>query len=257
LTGFANILAEAVDTLRRNNAVHAALDQMKNMVADRDRLVKAQSKLLSEKGDLAQELQHRVRNNLQLVYGMLNKEIETAPKNTETAGIKAIARRVMTLAKVYDHLLGSGLTRTTDFGGYLTSLCDSFRDLESPLHQGIVLSCSSQSLMIDLETATSLGLVIAELLSNSYLHAFPENKGVIKISLSQREKDREARIEVVDDGVGFVDSGESKRRGLGLVKRLMQQVHGSAEVHSDRGTAWILKFPLLPLAVESLLADAE
>jgi hypothetical protein len=69
VTGFANVLAEAVNTSKRNTVVQAALDQMKDMVADRDRLLGAQERLLSEKGVLAQELQHRVRNNLQLVYG--------------------------------------------------------------------------------------------------------------------------------------------------------------------------------------------
>ncbi len=244
VTGFANVLAEAVNTSKRNGVVQAALDQMKDMVADRDRLLASQARLLSEKSILAQELQHRVRNNLQLVYGMLNKQIHAADGSSGTPGIGAIARRVMTLAKVYDHLLGAGLTRTIDFGGYLFSLCASFKDLEDPQHQDIGLICSTEPLMLDLDTATALGLVVAELISNSYLHAFPKGLGEISVSLRAGSPGGEAVIAFTDNGIGYVEANSSKRRGLGLVKRLMEQVEGSAAVYSDDGTSWTLRFPM-------------
>lgn len=244
VTGFANVLAEAVNTSKRNSVVQAALDQMKDMVADRDRLLAAQTKLLSEKSILAQELQHQVRNNLQLVYGMLNRQSKADDNGSERNGVDAIARRVLTLAKVYDHLLGTGLTRTIDFGRYLTSLCDAFKDMENSQHRNVSLTCKGKSLMLDLDTATPLGLVVAELISNSYLHAFPGGSGKIIVSLLGGGPGEDATISFVDDGVGFMASGDSKRRGMGLVTRLMEQIDGSAEVHSDHGTAWILKFPV-------------
>ena len=244
VTGFANVLAEAVNTSKRNSVVQAALEQMRDMVADRDRLLAAQDRLLSEKGVLAQELQHRVRNNLQLVYGMLNKQIHSPEDGTGREGISAIARRVMTLAKVYDHLLGTGLTRTIDFGTYLSSLCDGFNAMEVPQHRNITLTCHSQPLMLDLDTATALGLIVAELISNSYLHAFPTEAGAITVSLLAGGEGKDATIEFVDDGIGFSDTGTSKRRGLGLVRRLMEQVDGSATLRCDQGTAWTLRFPV-------------
>lgn len=244
VTGFANVLAEAVNTSKRNTVVQAALDQMKDMVADRDRLLASQARLLDEKSVLAQELQHRVRNNLQLVYGMLNKQIKSTDTGPGTAAISAIARRVMTLAKVYDHLLGAGLTRTIEFGGYLSSLCKSFKDLEDPQHREIGLICRSQSLMLDLDTATALGLVVAELISNSYLHAFPDGKGKITVSLHVGDPSGQATIEFSDDGPGYIEIDNSKRHGLGLVRRLMEQVEGSATVNSDHGTSWVLRFPV-------------
>jgi two-component sensor histidine kinase len=247
VTGFANVLAEAVNTSKRNAVVLAALEQMKDMVADRDRLLTAQSQLLTEKSVLAQELQHRVRNNLQLVYGMLSQHAKAALVGSEKPTVDAIARRVLTLAKVYDHLLGTGLTRTIDFSGYLSSLCDAFKDVETAQSDNVIMTCHGKTLMLDLDTATPLGLVVSELIANSYLHAFPEGLGTITVSLVVDET--EGRINFIDDGVGFKSTGDSKRRGLGLVKRLMEQIGGSAEVLSNSGTAWALKFPapkLLP-----------
>jgi hypothetical protein len=52
-----------------------------------------------------------------------------------------------------------------------------------------------------------------------------------------------------DDGVGFTDSGNSKRNGLALVKRLIEQIGGSATVGSDHGTEWTLKFPVPAIEV--------
>jgi two-component sensor histidine kinase/DNA-binding response OmpR family regulator len=244
VTGFANILAEAVNTSKRNAVVQAALDQMKDMLADRDRLLTAQSRLLTEKSVLAQELQHRVRNNLQLVYGMLQRHSNGDVPGAEKNAVDAIARRVLTLAKVYDHLLGTELTRSLDFGRYLSALCDAFKDMENSEHHDITLTCHGKSLMLDLDTATPLGLIVAELISNSYLHAFPKGAGKITVSLLGGEAGQDAVINFVDDGVGFTAANGSKRHGLGLVKRLMEQIDGSAEVRSDHGTAWTLRFPV-------------
>jgi DNA-binding response OmpR family regulator/two-component sensor histidine kinase len=99
LTGFANVLAEAVDTWERNDALQGAVNRMRDMVADRDRLLIAKNiileeknRLLDEKSVMARELQHRVRNNLQLVYGMLSKQAQTTsdgPEKMASARLRA------------------------------------------------------------------------------------------------------------------------------------------------------------------------
>ena len=200
--------------------------------------------LLDEKNILGQELQHRVRNNLQLVYGMLRKQIEIITDAVGKDGIAAIARRVMTLAQVYDHLLGNGLSRTIDFGRYLTSLCESFHDLEDIQQPNVILTCNVESVVLDLDSVTALGLVVSELVANSYDHAFPDGTGAISVSLLLDEGGNGATMIFRDDGVGFADNGSTKRHGLALVKRLMEQVGGSAILRSDHGTEWTLKFPV-------------
>jgi len=248
LTGFANVLAEAVNTSKRSNLLQRTVDRMKDMVGDKDRLLAEKNRLLDDKNVLAEELQHRVRNNLQLVYGMLSKQLQTTPDGPGKDGISAIARRVMTLAQVYDHLLGTGLSRTIDFGAYLSSLCASFENLEDAPHRKIALTCHWESVVLDLDSVTALGLAVAELIANSYVHAFPNGTGTISVALLRGGPGDEATITFADDGVGFSENGDSKRHGLGLVKRLMQQVSGTATLRSgQQGTEWTLKFPV-PLA---------
>jgi two-component sensor histidine kinase/ActR/RegA family two-component response regulator/putative methionine-R-sulfoxide reductase with GAF domain len=258
LTGFANVLAEAVDTSKRNTTLQSAVDRMQDMLVDRDRLLASKNLVLSEKmvllkkeaslreekEVLAQELHHRVRNNLQLVYGMLSKQLQVSTDAAGKEGFSAIARSVMALAQVYDHLHGAGLSRTMDFGSYLSSLCESFRSLENAQHPLVGLTCQWEPVILDLDCVTALGLVVTELIANSYTHAFPDGTGTISVSLTRGHAGDQATLIFGDDGVGFVDSDDSRRHGVGLVRRLMEQVNGSVELHSDRGTEWILKFPV-------------
>jgi two-component sensor histidine kinase len=242
LTAFANVLAEAVATSERTTILQATVEQMKVLVEDKDRL-------LDQKNVLAEELQHRVRNNLQLVYGMLSKQADETPDISGRRAVGAIARRVSTLAQVYDHLLGTEMTRTTDFGGYIKSLCVSLAAIQPGSANAVTLTCDSDSLVLDLDVVTALGLVAAELVANSFDHAFPNGTGSTIVSVRRAEGgDGMATMTVADNGMGFTAKTESKRHGLGLVHRLMQQVRGTATVKSEHGTVWTMRFPT-PIAV--------
>ncbi len=226
LTGFANVLAEAVATAKRTAVLHAAVSRMENLVAEKD--------------VLAQELQHRVRNNLQLVYGMLEDQL--FENRIERAGIQGIARRVMTLAEVYNHLLGSGMSKEIDFGDYVGALCANLRELQGGEQPGITLSCRAVPLGLDLDSVTVLGIVLTELVSNSYTHAFSDGRGTIAVELSRVDGTNDGLLTVRDDGAGFREGVSSKRRGLTLMRRLMTQVGGTLEVRSDHGVTCHMRF---------------
>jgi len=243
LTGFANVVAEAVGTSNRMAVLRASIEQMKAVVLQKDQLLAERDALLGEKDILAEELQHRVRNNLQLVFGMLTRQIEVS-EDAGKEGIRAIARRVMSLAAIYDHLLGHGLGRTIDFDRYLRSLCESLRDFQRVRELDVAFVCNGQPspLPLDLDSVTALGIVVTEIVSNAYLHAFPEGHGSIVATLTHDAEG--AVLTISDDGIGFVEPPLSKRHGLGLVRRLMEQIEGTAEVASDEhGTKWQLAFP--------------
>ncbi len=233
LTGFANVVAEAVQTSERTSTLRATLLQMETLVADKQTLIE-------ENNTFAAELQHRVRNNLQLVSGMLVKQVELAG-NDDKEGIRGVARRVMTLANVYDHLLGHGLKQTLDFGAYLESLCESLGDFQEEGAFDIALVCEAEPLELELDMVTTLGIIVTEVTSNAYLHAFPASSGTIMVRLVQN--DGHATLTISDDGIGFTEKTGSKRHGIGLIKRLMEQAKGKAVLTSTRGTTWTLTFP--------------
>ena len=81
-----------------------------------------------------------------------------------------------------------------------------------------------------------------ELMIADLLEAFPGRVGVIRVGLTRSATG--AALTIGDDGVGFVEPPTSKRHGLGLVRRLMEQIGGAVRVVSDRGTKWTIVFPM-------------
>jgi two-component sensor histidine kinase len=239
LTGFANVLAEAVATKSRIEALEATFASLEEMVVEKDRL-------LAERNLLAMELQHRVRNNLQLINDMVNGLLRRTTEEGGRLGLQGIVRKIMSLAEVYEHLFGVGMSGQIDLGAYAEALCANLPDLQPPHGFPIELLCNSETLEVNLASATALGLVLTELISNSYEHAFSDRGGTINVRVARGEEKDQGVITITDDGGGYVPKAETRRRGVGLARRLMEQVEGSLDVVAAGGTAWTLRFPVLP-----------
>ena len=223
LTEFANVLADAVATQTRMQAL---------------------KRLVEENNILREELKHRVRNNLQLILAMLDRYAATLDNGPPKQGIQTIALRLMTMARMYDNLLGSGLANTVDLGAYLRELCADLAAVHGAGHQNVKHTCSTLPMRVDLDTVTALGMAAAELVTNCYVHGFPDGRsGTIDVLLSLSEGG-EGVLVIKDDGIGFDITAENKRHGVGLVKQLTQHVNGSFDIQSCGGTQWTLTFPI-------------
>lgn len=175
---------------------------------------------------------------------MLIRQVELADSSSKE-GIRSIAKRVMSLSTIYDHLLTHhGLVDRIDFAAYLKSLCGSLAAFQEKGAHTIRLDCDADPMSLDLDAVTALGIVVAETTSNAYLHAFPGRDGVITVSLMS--SDGRGILTIADNGIGFIESPGSKRHGVGLIRRLLQQVNGEAQLDSNKGTVWTLTFPLKP-----------
>jgi two-component sensor histidine kinase/CheY-like chemotaxis protein/putative methionine-R-sulfoxide reductase with GAF domain len=244
LTGFANIVAEAVRMSQRRAAAELSVRRMQDVIGDRERLIEAKDALLAENAVMARELHHRVRNNLQLIHSMLNRQIQFGGDGPARDATVGIARRVMALAQVYENLLGTGLSNTIDFGRYIAALCQDTASSVGSDRPDIKLSCHPISLRLGLDSVTSLGLAVSEVIANSYAHAFPTTGGSIDVSVKPSEND-EGVVIVTDDGIGLVEpTTKTKSHGVGLIKLLMEQIGGSATFRAGQGTEWTLRFPL-------------
>jgi two-component sensor histidine kinase len=106
---------------------------------------------------------------------------------------------------------------------------------------GIALVCVADSILANLDTVTAIGMIVVELVFNSYEHAVPEAGGTIHVSLTSGDAG-EAILIVSDAGLGFVEQPGSKRHGVGLVRRLMEQVRGVTTRGDGPGTQWNVRF---------------
>ena len=120
------------------------------------------------------------------------------------------------------------MSRTTDFGSYVEALCLNLAELQAAPGGTVTLTCNSDRVILDLDVVTALGIVVAELVTNSYDHAFPSGKGAITCLVRRTAAAvGMATMTIRDNGNGFKIEADSKRHGLGLVRRLVEQVRGT------------------------------
>ncbi len=220
LTGFANVLAEAVATAVRTRALREAL-ALKNL--------------------LAEELHHRVRNHFQIIQSML-RIYGSDPTNVEGA-LESVARQVGAFAAVYDHLLGTGLSASVDLSKFARSLCTALVRETS-----VEMRYALEPLILTTDDAVLLGMVIAELVSNACAHAFPQGQGTITLSMKAEGANGPATLTIGDNGVGFTEDAASLRHGLRLSRQLIASIGGTCDLQSNGdGTTWTINFPQLAI----------
>jgi len=208
--------------------------------ADEDRAALARGQQV-----MMQELLHRVRNDLQLVHSLATRSAGRAADTASAADFDAIGRRVLSMAELYDHLLGAGMSDTVDFGEYLHTLCARIRAVEHLQACHITLVTQTQGLFLGLDAAVALGTAVNELVANAAKHAFgPDAGGVVSVRLTTGATNGSgsALLTVADDGCGLGDTSP-RSRGLDLVRRLVERVGCELTHEPGSGTVWHIVLP--------------
>jgi two-component sensor histidine kinase len=193
-------------------------------------------------GHALREMDHRTKNNFQIVTSLLTLQASRSPSAEVKAALGEAAERLKAVAAVYDALAPSsqGLA-TVRLQDQLQEICDQIKRGIMP--EGIALSTELEPMLVPHEAAVAIGIVVNELVTNACKHAFADGAGAIQVR-AWRE-DGAAYIEVEDNGRGFV-AGEAKP-GLGsrLVTAFLQRMKGRSEVRSSPGgTVHRLRVPL-------------
>lgn len=197
---------------------------------------------LAEKEMLLREVHHRVKNNLQSLWGLIQIEAVRVETPLFRSRLEAIAQRISVLGRIHQQLYaGTSLVRI-DVRRYLDELA---ADLQSAIGEprNIVLSISADRFGCDIDTAIPLGLIANELVSNSVRHAFPDGRrGQILIRLTGTPGGP-ILFEVSDNGVGEAAGGDGTGIGSMLVGALADQLDATVRVSTERGRQTILTIP--------------
>jgi two-component sensor histidine kinase len=197
---------------------------------------------LERQAMLLRELQHRAKNNLQIVVSMLAQERRAAI---------ALAHNRLSDAEAEGSSAGRG---ATDLAGYLRALLGS---LELSFGTRIVIEASLDACSIAFDKAVAAGLIVNELVTNAAKHAYPPEQegGVVRVSLACDLPNAEATLSVADEGRGMPEESPDaaerraqRRHGQGteLIQLLARQLGGEVErLRPERGTRTLLRFPLV------------
>lgn len=190
------------------------------------------------------ELQHRAKNSLQLVISLLKLQAGRIRDPDARAAYEQTLVRIEALAILYRHLHESGTGTHVNLGRYVETLCEAVKAGTPGGLANIPITVNAEPMEIGLYEAMPLGLIIAELVSNSLHHAFPE-QGWIQITVSHVGNGR-ARLVVEDNGrplpAGFDTTSDD---GLMLAEALAGQLGDTLSTDSDAtGTTAAVSFPL-------------
>jgi PAS domain S-box-containing protein len=216
-------------------------------ITDRKRSEEKLVASLQEKEVLLREIHHRVKNNLQLITGLLDMTRMRTQDETTTGILTDMMLKIQTMAQIHTRLYES-----KQFGKI--GLTGQFRDQVAALsniysYKGHEISCEihAEEIFLPVDQALPCALVMNEILSNSYKHAFKGKKhGTIDVSAVQ--ENGHIRITVKDNGIGIspdFDISRTSSLGMKLIRTLVKhQLKGSLHINSHHGTEMIVEFPL-------------
>ncbi|MES2288030.1 MAG: histidine kinase dimerization/phosphoacceptor domain -containing protein [Bacteroidota bacterium] len=208
---------------------------------------------LREKEVLLKEIHHRVKNNLQVISSLLNLQSEkiTQPDLLET--FMESKNRIRAMALVHEKLYQSKDLSRIDFTEYMHSFItymDNSHNL-NPENVQVHVNAITQSHFFKIDIAIPCGLILNELISNSFKYAFPEKrKGNIHLFFGLEKKLKNTNqyiLEVADDGIGipsYVDLKNPNSLGLQLLEMLTEQIGGTLDLDRTEGTKFTVRFPI-------------
>lgn len=238
------------DHLRQRQQGLHMLEQQRLSTEQEQRLAKA----LGEREVLYREVHHRVKNNLQVVSSLLNLQttrLDDGPLKDEFIRSK---RRIDFMALVHQKLYALQDLRGIDLQDLFEKLIASLSTIYEPRSRTVITDVDTGSITSDPDTAISLGIILCELVANSYQHAFPyATGGHIEAKVQVVDGDL-MRLVVKDNGVGLRQqpSESPNRMGLEVVSALAEQLDGSIRILTNGGVTFEVLFRMQRKASGSL-----
>jgi two-component sensor histidine kinase len=197
-----------------------------------------------EKEILLNELQHRVKNSIAVISGLVSLESTRVEAKGMTSVLDNLKGRIDAIAVLYDRLFRSGETGEIDLDAYLKEVAESLVEGLAAESRGIALELDLERVRLDAKRAGSLGIIVNELLTDSFKHAFPDGRSG-KISLSLKREQDQLVLVLADNGVGLpqdFDVASSSGLGMILVDMLSAQIGGTFSASSAGGARFVLRF---------------
>lgn len=233
------VIVGASKILRDISESHRTQADLRQAKLDLEQVVVERSKALAERDLLLREVYHRVKNNLQVVDGLLVLQAQQVQDPEAKAGLLGLRSRVFALALVHQQLMGSCDLKTFDIAPFLCKLSANL--LDGAADDQVSLTVDACALQVGLDFATPLGMLVTEIVTNCFKHAFPEGGGRVSIDLRLIGREK-VMLTIADNGGGGGGGGGHEtphagrdNRGLAIIKKLVAQLGGEMKVRYEAG----------------------
>ena len=220
-------------------------------ITDRKHAQMALQASVKDKEALLKEVHHRVKNNLQIISSLLRLESGRSAQPDTRAVLTDMQGRIYAMALLHESLYSTGTFASVDLGDYLQQMANqAFRTLAPPGAAAVQLELALESVQVGMDQATPCGLLVNELISNCFKHAFPAGQGgTVRVELQASAGPGQARLCVSDTGIGLPADFETRKAnslGLQLVSDLAQQLNGALQVGPGSSFAVVFTLDDLP-----------
>jgi|GEM_PF-4156772 len=255
LVGFYNPILKARRWLKVNSIpqfrygeskpfqVYTTLEDITEQKKSKDELTDS----LKEKETLLKEIHHRVKNNLQIISSLLNLQSSYIKDSAALEVMRESQNRVRSMALIHETLYRYDDFSKVDFSQFLSDLINILQSSYYDIARGVSIELNLEQVALPIDTAIPLGLLVNEVMSNSFKHAFPEKNGG-KVTVSMALNRGNLNLSIKDNGIGLPEGFEIEKLnslGFKLIQSLVSQIDASLEVKSAGGTEILIKLKMI------------
>ncbi len=204
---------------------------------------------------LKNEISHRIKNNLQIIVGLIGFEAKSMP-DANVVGYKAMQTRIGAIAELYDLISHSSRNGAITADSYLRGIAKTLSATLLGEASNIKIEVDAEALDLDPDKAVPFGLLVNELATNAVKHAFPD--GIGRVVLSVKQAGDSIALTVSDNGIGIATKDpdtakSSERRGFNYITIFVRQLGGTiaASLPDGTGTTVAILLPRLGTPVAS------
>lgn len=201
--------------------------------------------IAKQKTILLKEIHHRVKNNLQLISGLLYLQSVKHKNKDVKEMIDESQSHINSIALVHEMLYKDDTLSLVAMDKYLHNLGSQL--LQVSTHNQIVYQLSVVDVYLPVDYATTLGLIVNELITNSLKYAFSNDSGEISIGLKEMEKDT-YKFTYSDNGKGINENSlsvKNKTLGQKLIRMLAEEIKAELTIKNNKGLSYIFNFKVV------------
>jgi len=215
-------------------------------ITQRVRNKESLKELVHQKEMFMRELQHRVKNNMNVLASIISLEMRQVQDPEMRDIFQNIRSRIHSVAAIYKRLNLTSDMESIELSQYIKTLAENILETFTAGSNRLHLETRLDPVRLVTKRAASLGLILNELLTNSLKYAYPHNeKGTITIEIHQ--EGNQLYFTVKDDGVGLPDDfsiGSQKSMGFMLIDILVKELKGKMSIDGKQGTQTTIEFCL-------------